>query len=102
MNVFYFFFQAEDGIRDGRVTGVQTCALPIYTLGDIIKLLKRRGDLDPAIGKTLEGLWGYTSNAPGVRHGGTVAPTITEREARWVVDMSQAALQFLLELDRPT
>src|SRR5690348_18244516 len=27
-----FFFQAEDGIRDGRVTGVQTCALPIWTL----------------------------------------------------------------------
>src|SRR6267154_5959150 len=24
-----FFFHAEDGIRDGRVTGVQTCALPI-------------------------------------------------------------------------
>src|SRR5689334_24295602 len=28
--VFFFFFQAEDGIRDGTVTGVQTCALPIY------------------------------------------------------------------------
>src|SRR6266487_5359786 len=27
--IFFFFFQAEDGIRDGRVTGVQTCALPI-------------------------------------------------------------------------
>src|SRR5438309_3534361 len=26
---FSFFFQAEDGIRDGTVTGVQTCALPI-------------------------------------------------------------------------
>ena len=26
-----FFFQAEDGIRDLTVTGVQTCALPIYT-----------------------------------------------------------------------
>src|SRR5437870_12500770 len=25
-----FFFQAEDGIRGGHVTGVQTCALPIY------------------------------------------------------------------------
>src|SRR5690625_6900634 len=25
-----YFFQAEDGIRDGHVTGVQTCALPIY------------------------------------------------------------------------
>src|SRR5699024_12011332 len=27
--VLYFFFQAEDGIRDRNVTGVQTCALPI-------------------------------------------------------------------------
>src|SRR6266511_4429307 len=27
--LFFFFFQAEDGIRDFRVTGVQTCALPI-------------------------------------------------------------------------
>src|SRR5205807_9160359 len=26
----FFFFQAEDGIRDYKVTGVQTCALPIY------------------------------------------------------------------------
>src|SRR5699024_11288545 len=28
--VLYFFFQAEDGIRDRNVTGVQTCALPIF------------------------------------------------------------------------
>src|SRR5207247_6436747 len=30
-----FFFQAEDGIRDPLVTGVQTCALPIYRLARI-------------------------------------------------------------------
>src|SRR6266702_6171464 len=29
---FFFFFQAEDGIRRGHVTGVQTCALPIFTV----------------------------------------------------------------------
>src|SRR2546430_5303685 len=29
---FFFFFQAEDGIRDLTVTGVQTCALPIFHL----------------------------------------------------------------------
>src|SRR5699024_11283244 len=29
--VVFFFFQAEDGIRDRNVTGVQTCALPIST-----------------------------------------------------------------------
>src|SRR6266540_1603939 len=28
-SLYYFFFQAEDGIRDRDVTGVQTCALPI-------------------------------------------------------------------------
>src|SRR6266498_4470018 len=30
MDVVVFFFQAEDGIRDADVTGVQTCALPIW------------------------------------------------------------------------
>ena len=29
--LYFFFFQAEDGIRDIGVTGVQTCALPIYS-----------------------------------------------------------------------
>src|SRR2546426_3555850 len=29
----FFFFQAEDGIRDYKVTGVQTCALPISNYG---------------------------------------------------------------------
>ena len=33
---FFFFFQAEDGIRDWSVTGVQTCALPI--LGTVDKV----------------------------------------------------------------
>src|SRR2546430_12639243 len=31
---FFFFFQAEDGIRDLTVTGVQTCALPIFSVID--------------------------------------------------------------------
>src|SRR5947208_8831323 len=35
-----FFFQAEDGIRDDLVTGVQTCALPILNVG-----CNRRGSL---------------------------------------------------------
>src|SRR5690606_40119029 len=30
LRIVYFFFQEEDGIRDFHVTGVQTCALPIY------------------------------------------------------------------------
>src|SRR5690606_40635930 len=32
----FFFFQAEDGIRDFHVTGVQTCALPIFGLAMLV------------------------------------------------------------------
>src|SRR5699024_11830555 len=38
--IFCFFFQAEDGIRDRNVTGVQTCALPIYQMAYFILLIK--------------------------------------------------------------
>src|SRR3989338_10899136 len=38
----YFFFQEEDGIRDGTVTGVQTCALPILKCKPILPPGKRR------------------------------------------------------------
>src|SRR2546426_10210157 len=34
----FFFFQAEDGIRDYKVTGVQTCALPILTMGQMSEI----------------------------------------------------------------
>src|SRR5207249_8432391 len=37
----FFFFQAEDGIRDRNVTGVQTCALPIYPLQEAVARLIR-------------------------------------------------------------
>src|SRR2546426_7231789 len=39
----FFFFQAEDGIRDYKVTGVQTCALPIYTLSAAVELVRTGG-----------------------------------------------------------
>ena len=40
--VFFFFFQAEDGIRDVAVTGVQTCALPICErLGGVEEMMEK-------------------------------------------------------------
>src|SRR5215469_8201625 len=49
--LFFFFFQAEDGIRDLYVTGVQTCALPIWPA----RTPKGCGDAWPrcALGKVL-------------------------------------------------
>src|SRR3712207_7843522 len=44
--MFFFFFQAEDGIRDIGVTGVQTCALPIYAVRLVIKCVNADSDPD--------------------------------------------------------
>src|SRR5207248_5075052 len=45
LGVLVFFFQAEDGIRDRTVTGVQTCALPIC-VRSVFRLVSRFGDYE--------------------------------------------------------
>src|SRR2546425_8745087 len=52
--LFFFFFQAEDGIRDKLVTGVQTCALPICARGAAIAV--SRGLLGVLTPAELEGV----------------------------------------------
>src|SRR5205823_7286407 len=49
----YFFFQAEDGIRDKLVTGVQTCALPIWRpiLGETPGEMNHRHAVDDFFGE---------------------------------------------------
>src|SRR2546422_5509 len=51
--LFFFFFQAEDGIRDVAVTGVQTCALPISLgtarLVHVLAGAKGEGRADPLV-----------------------------------------------------
>src|SRR2546429_5269256 len=50
--IVVFFFQAEDGIRDVAVTGVQTCALPISAFAIVLYVARRRAsyeDLDQRI-----------------------------------------------------
>src|SRR6266496_2084738 len=53
VSFFFFFFQAEDGIRDLYVTGVQTCALPICTTPvrqDEAMVVRTPGSRDPPTG----------------------------------------------------
>src|SRR5207253_5373990 len=64
-----FFFQAEDGIRDGHVTGVQTCALPICHLDDLraadLVVLVLHPDPEDGLGG-LAGLDDVIRGAPGL------------------------------------
>src|SRR5437764_1621632 len=52
----FFFFQAEDGIRDTSVTGVQTCALPISFVSANTPVLQGDGSLTPGVGNALNGV----------------------------------------------
>src|SRR5437867_10230717 len=66
---FFFFFQAEDGIRDRTVTGVQTCALPIFDLATgavrMLPLFRSCKNLDPKFAPDSASLY-FISNAEGV------------------------------------
>src|SRR6267154_5539268 len=65
----FFFFQAEDGIRDGRVTGVQTCALPICAVRGVTQhpsgvevAIERQGRTETRSGRWLIGADGARSD----------------------------------------
>src|SRR2546422_11117902 len=73
--VVFFFFQAEDGIRDVAVTGVQTCALPIANLIVVvpgIQAIDAPARLQPAAhpertgGRRVDDLGRYASKLHGV------------------------------------
>src|SRR6266511_4847128 len=83
--LFFFFFQAEDGIRDFHVTGVQTCALPISPLSPALSVSSRRSIVPPMrccvptarseerrVGKECRSRWSphhYKKNGGGRRAG---------------------------------
>src|SRR5207302_6817629 len=81
LSVIFFFFQAEDGIRDFHVTGVQTCALPIYhqrssLTRPVSSSRPRSGSQGSADAHSL--MWGHSRDEGGARirsnDGGAVCP----------------------------
>src|SRR5205807_4966438 len=70
-----FFFQAEDGIRDYKVTGVQTCALPIFSRA--VEPWPRAGCGGPSA--SARGAHSRSSCLPGRGRGGRCARRSEER-----------------------
>src|SRR2546426_7095509 len=61
---FVFFFQAEDGIRDYKVTGVQTCALPIWTSARDYKRARGQNQLSDLHTSPRQSVSGGTRRSP--------------------------------------
>src|SRR5256885_4120808 len=110
MCVFFFFFQAEDGIRDYKVTGVQTCALPIClsrfveergddavdpversvlrTIADLSSPAFARGDAAPHVDPECLAL--HTRIDDAVRLTKELGPAVARDQAKAVVDLDDA------------
>src|SRR5256712_6789181 len=84
----FFFFQAEDGIRDLIVTGVQTCALPIYPVRlplDVVLVFSANPEDYTARGKIVTPLKDRIGSEIKTHYPGTLEHglAITEQEA-WI------------------
>src|SRR5687767_15451213 len=97
--VFFFFFQAEDGIRDKLVTGVQTCALPISTqvtvcCGSTEAMLSTLlAVLDPGDEVVIFEPY-YENYGPDSIISGAVPRFVRLREPDWTFDEQELAAAF--------
>src|SRR5256885_16778986 len=79
---FFFFFQAEDGIRDYKVTGVQTCALPIWVVRVVVHFAYSAGRASTLRSSaTADGSSGSGSSVASARQ---TVPLTTRSEERRV------------------
>src|SRR5690606_40119515 len=89
--IFFFFFQAEDGIRDFHVTGVQTCALPIFDLhrADTEAYVHNLESREPAVYVVLSNRENPTEDQPYDLSQVTVSPY----EVQYVLDSAEELVE---------
>src|SRR5690606_3975774 len=91
---FFFFFQAEDGIRDFHVTGVQTCALPIY--GEWNPITKSLQPFEQSFDQWLHNRVTYWLKDA------EKYSTITNEDWDWTSNFLNENLPYLSSLTKPT
>ncbi len=72
------------------------------TLGGIIQKLRSAGRLNPTIARSVEAVWAFTNNTPGIRHGAAKEVEIHNRDARYILESCESAVKLLLDLDTPS
>src|SRR2546429_3540447 len=94
--VFFFFFQAEDGIRDVAVTGVQTCALPI-SAAPFEHLRSSMANTDP---DAFEGATEAATEGPGCPFAAMVNEGTAPARVPWTAE-AEARVERIPSFIRP-
>ena len=90
----FFFFQAEDGIRDSPVTGVQTCALPISVKRDRFASINAGEQVGTVITRPLDFKNGALHLNAQIAKGGEINVAVLTRDAQpiapWTIESCSA------------
>lgn len=79
----------------------QIAKKPSATLGVVLIELERKQALHPALKSAFSSLYGYTSNAQGIRHALLDEPTLTKSDARFMLVCCSAFVNYVIEATRP-
>lgn len=74
---------------------------PKATLGEAVKELRTKRGLNGALSNSIDRVFGYASDEAGIRHGASTPVNVKPEEARFAIDVCEAALLLLLALDIP-
>ena len=74
-----------------HVTGIKK-----GTLGDCLTRLRSDASTHPSLVRSLEGVWGFVNDSPGVRHGSPETPSLSRSELQYVLATCEAGMVLLL------
>src|SRR3712207_8899714 len=97
---FFFFFQAEDGIRDIGVTGVQTCALPICAGAEVPCVILNVVRGGPGLGSIQPSQSDYFMTTRGGGDGDYRTPVYAPASVQEACDMIQDAFDVAEKIGR--
>src|SRR5205814_4142658 len=89
----------RNSIKEAISAVEATCGMisgkPKATLGDALKVLREKGSVHPALEKAFSAIYGYTSDANGIRHALTEESNLTFSDAKFMVISCSAFVNYL-------
>jgi hypothetical protein len=86
----------KEAINALEAVAKHVSSMPSATLGECLKQLRSSSEIHPALVRSLEGVWGFVNDSPGLRHGSPTKPSLNAAELRYVLATAEAGIALLL------